>query len=73
MKYPKNIIVDTGFWIAYFDLKDSNHYNANKHSEYIFNFSVLCPFPTLYEFLNTRFSRNRKQIAEFDKLIKKIY
>ena len=71
MKYPKNIIVDTGFWIAYFDPKDSNHYNANKHSEYIFSFSVLCPFPTLYEFLNTRFSRNRKQIAEFDKLIKK--
>lgn len=54
-----NIIVDTCFWIAL--------YNPEKHanlsddidfiSEFIENENVLIPFPSLYEFLNSQFSR----------------
>lgn len=70
-KYPKNIIVDTGFWIAYFDPKNKYYANANEWAEIIFNYSILCSFPALYEFLNTRFSRREKSINEFDILLKK--
>jgi len=71
-KYPKNIIVDTCFWIAYFEPTDNQHKNAREWSEVIFDYHVFCPFPTLYEFLNTRFSRKKNnQINEFDVLIKK--
>jgi predicted nucleic acid-binding protein len=64
--------VDTCFWIAYFDPTDSQHKDAREWSKTIFDYHVICPFPTLYEFLNTRFSRNKyKRINEFDMLIKK--
>jgi len=70
-KYPKNIIVDTCFWIAYFNPTDNHYKDAREWSEIIFKNHVICPFPTLYEFLNTKFSRNKyKQINEFDRLIK---
>ena len=71
-KKPKKIIVDTCFWIAYFNPTDNHYKDAREWSEIIFNYHVICPFPTLYEFLNTKFSRNKyKQINEFDMLIKK--
>lgn len=70
-KYPKNIIVDTCFWIAYFDPDDNNHDDARDWANIIFDYYVLCHFPTLYEFLNTKFSRKKGLIDEFDRLLKK--
>ena len=67
-----NIIVDTGFWIAL--------YNPEKHIELqddidtILNFiedkNIIIPFPTLYEFLNSKFSR-KKYVEQFRRLILK--
>jgi predicted nucleic acid-binding protein len=70
-KYPKNIMVDTCFWIAYCDPSDGKHTEAIEWSKKIFDYPVLCPFPTLYEFLDTRFSRRPEVINEFDNMIKK--
>ena len=71
-KYPINILLDSCFWIAYFNQDDNHHNDARVWSENIFDYNIYCPFPTMYEFLNTRFSRNKyNQINEFNLLIKK--
>jgi predicted nucleic acid-binding protein len=69
--YPKTVMADTCFWIAYFDPRDDNHKEAKEWSKIIFDYSILCPFPTLYEFLNTRFSRRPEFIRKLDIMIKK--
>jgi predicted nucleic acid-binding protein len=71
-KRPKSIVLDSCFWIAYFDPRDNQHKDAREWSEFIFDHHVFCPFPTFYEFLNTRFSRNgHNQIKELDILMSK--
>jgi len=60
----KTIIVDTCFWIAL--------YNPQKHidlieivesiSELIEDEEIIIPFPSLYEFLNSKFSRKSDAI-----------
>jgi predicted nucleic acid-binding protein len=58
-KMPKNIIADTGFWIAYFDERDQYHSDAIREEQFIFRNKIICPFPSLYEFLNTKFTKNK--------------
>lgn len=71
-KLPKNILTDTGFWIAYFEERDEHHKSAQELSSVIFDYNIILPFPTLYEFLNTRFSRRSKHISELESLIQKL-
>ena len=68
----KNIIVDTGFWIGYFEEKDSYHKDALELAELIFENKIICPFPSLYEFLNTRFARNNNRLTNYEKLLRKL-
>lgn len=66
------IIIDTCFWIAL--------YNPEKHverkddidfiTEFIEDEEIIIPFPSLYEFLNSRFSR-RNDALHFQKLLAK--
>lgn len=68
----KTLIVDTSFWIALYDSED----NKDKQNlisliaENIHEYQVLIPFPTLYEFLNTKFSRTA-MVVDFQKEISK--
>tara|TARA_R110001592_G_scaffold9723_6_gene51512 strand:+ start:1193 stop:1621 length:429 start_codon:yes stop_codon:yes gene_type:complete len=65
----KSIVLDTGYWIALFNPeKNSKKQDIVKVvSELIDenNYNILIPFPTLYEFLNTKLSRNKTKI-DFD-------
>lgn len=64
------VMIDTCFWIAL--------YNPEKHAEKIEEVNtiaeliedeeIIIPFPTLYEFLNSRFSR-KNDALHFHKLI----
>jgi predicted nucleic acid-binding protein len=60
----KTIILDTGYWIALFspekekDKQDVVEYVSALIDEN--NYSVIIPFPTLYEFLNSKLSRKGK-------------
>lgn len=71
----KTLIIDTGYWIALFNPEK----NVDKHdivefvTEIINDYQVLIPFPTLYEFLNSKFSRNRKAINFKNELSKPQY
>lgn len=54
-----NILVDTGFWIALFDPAANLQYSdeVDRIIEEIMNENIIIPFPTLYEFVNSRLSR----------------
>ena len=64
-----NIIVDSGFWFALYDSRDYYHHNANEIAEYLRLGNILIPYPTLYETINTRFSRRVEWLSEFQNLI----
>lgn len=69
---PKICLIDTGFWIGYFDETDNHHSDAVILSDVVFEHRILCPFPSLYEFLNTRLSRNPKRLAELERVFRKV-
>jgi len=71
-KLPKNCLTDTGFWIGYFEERDEHHKEACEVASVIFDYRIICPFPTLYEFLNTRFSRKKDRVEKLDLLIKNL-
>ena len=64
-----NIIVDSGFWYALYDVRDEHHVEANDLIAYLEMGTILMPFPTLYESINTRFSRRRNWMEDFEILL----
>ena len=54
----KRLIVDTGIWYACYDKSDANHQYADKILGILRTHSLIIPFPTLYETINTRFVKN---------------
>ena len=67
-----NILIDTGFWIALFDPKENLHYaaEAERIAEEIEDENIIIPFPTLYEFVNSRLSRRDAKI-QFENILKR--
>lgn len=64
-----NIIVDSGFWYALYDQRDQYHSEANELAEYLEMGNIVMPFPTLYESINTRFTRRVDWMKEFERLL----
>lgn len=64
-----NVLVDTGFWFAYYDNSDSFHQVAVSIMDLLDNHNILIPFPSLYETINTRFSKKKKWMEHFKALI----
>lgn len=62
----KTLIIDSCFWIALFNPeKEAQHQDIVKLVvDAIDNHKILIPYPTLYEFLNSKFSRKDK-VAQF--------
>ena len=67
-----NILIDTGFWIALFAPRDdpSQTLIAEKIARDIEDFTLIIPYPTLYEFVNSRLSR-RDERDQFENFIKR--
>ena len=65
-----NVLIDTGFWIALYNpAKDPLlSIDAERIKEDIEQENIIIPFPTLYEFVNSRFSR-KESVIEFEKLL----
>lgn len=59
----KTILLDTGYWIALFSPEKEKE--KQEIVEFVSqlidenNYSIIIPFPTLYEFLNTKLSRKK--------------
>lgn len=64
-----NVIVDSCFWYALFDSSDPYHTQALQIENKLRDVKFIVPFPTLYEVINTRFSKKdsldrfRRQIS----------
>ncbi len=64
-----NIIIDTGFWFALFDSRDQYHNDAVNLLEYLELGNILIPFPSLYESINTRFTKRKVWMTEFESIL----
>jgi Predicted nucleic acid-binding protein, contains PIN domain len=64
-----NIIVDTGFWYAFYEERDDYHNKAAELFEYLSMGKIIIPFPSLYETINTRFAKRVDYMANFKRLI----
>lgn len=68
-----NIIVDTGFWIALYDGTDEHHTWANQlWDELSNNHKFIVPYPTMYEFINTRLMRRKGKLFFFKELFNRL-
>jgi hypothetical protein len=65
------LLADTGFWIALLDPSDDPERSelAEKIANDIQMFNIVVPYPTLYEFVNSKFSRG-KAVKEFERILK---
>jgi predicted nucleic acid-binding protein len=66
------ILVDSCFWIAYFSPQETErHLRAISIIEYFENNEVLIPWPTLYEFINTKLARRKENLFAFEQFLLK--
>lgn len=66
-----NILVDSCFWYALFDKSDKYYYKAQEMKDYLELGNIILPFPSLYETLNTRFSKRENWMFAFEEYIKR--
>lgn len=66
-----NVLVDTCFWFAYFDERDSFYQKAQELKKILNNINniLIIPHPVLYETLNTRFVSRKLWMDEFKRLL----
>jgi len=67
---PERILIDTGFWIALYNPRDEYHNNAQDLLDLIIETNIVLPWPTLYETINTRLSKNTNGINQFNEVLK---
>ncbi len=67
---PERVLIDTGFWIALYNPRDEYYDNAHELLEIIQGTNIVLPWPTLYETINTRLSKNTDGINQFGKILK---
>ena len=64
-----NVLIDTGFWYAYYDGSDEHHEEALKIMDRLEIHRILIPYPSLYETIDTRFCKRKEWLAHFSRLI----
>lgn len=65
----KNVIIDTGFWFALFNPNDEHHEQALNIYDLIKDNNIIIPFPTLYETINTAFSKQYLWMQKFQEIV----
>mgnify|MGYP000926518565 CR=1 FL=1 len=67
-----NILVDSCFWIAlYTPEKAETHSRALELIDDLENNNIIIPWPTLYEFVNTRLARRKENLFAFQQFLLK--
>ena len=67
----KKILADTGFWFALFNESDDYRSKALIIEDDIQVHSLLIPWPTLYETINTKLSKQKHNVARLKRFIEK--
>lgn len=65
----KKVLVDTGFWIALLTKSDEHHTTALILEEDLAVHHLLIPWPTLFEFVDTRLARKASDAARLRRLL----
>lgn len=65
----KNVLVDSCYWIGLFYERDQHHKSARELEGYISRHKVLIPWPTLFEFVDTRLVRRREDSIRFRRFV----
>lgn len=63
------LLVDTGFFFALYDERDSFHGFARAHQHWLEDLPIVLPWPILYETVNTRLARRKHLVAQFDAVV----
>ncbi len=67
-----NILVDTCIWISLFNpVENENHSKALDIINDLENNNILVPWPTLYEFINTKLARRKENLFSFEQTLLK--
>jgi predicted nucleic acid-binding protein len=66
----KTVLTDTGFWYAFYEARDQHHQQAAKKGDLLETWTVLLPWPCLYETFNTRFAKNTFAVRRFEGLLR---
>ncbi len=64
---PKRLLTDAGFWIAYYEERDSHHAKAVEVMQFAERNALLVPWPILYETLCTRFVKRKPWAQSFER------
>ena len=67
----KNILIDSCFWFALLTQADQHHSKAKKIEEILDHNKIMLPFPSLYETLNTKFTKQEKCMRIFEEYKKR--
>ena len=62
---PKKELVDSCYWIGLFYPRDNHHFEARKIEPFLSQHTMLIPWPTMFEFVDTRLSRRREDSLRF--------
>lgn len=65
----KKVLVDTGYWIALFNERDEHHELAQILDEDLSVHTLLVPWPTLFECVDTRISRRKETAIRFRQIL----
>ena len=68
---PDTLLVDSGFFFALLDPRDSHHAAAVERQEWLERLSVVVPWPILYETINTRFARRSVTIERLERILRR--
>jgi predicted nucleic acid-binding protein len=66
----KYILTDTGYWIGLLDSRDEFHEKSIIISELLEGNNIVIPWPCLYETINTRLTRRKTELAQFENILK---
>ncbi len=66
MSAGEYLLIDTGFFVALFNERDEYHDTAQELTKLLDVFSIIVPWPVLYETVNTRLTRRPKKLARFN-------
>lgn len=67
---PKFILIDSCYWFGLYDNKDEHNEKSLEVSEIIKDYTIVIPYPSLYEVLNSNFIKNRFWLESLESLIK---
>ena len=65
------VLIDTGVWYAMFDPRDQHQAKVAKKQEILELFTLVIPWPTMYETLRTRMVRNRQAMYQIEDYLKR--